>query len=107
MVLQATFLEIEDNEKDESMGYFNKNMELYEIYNYITISQHLHIQSRLSNKLGLPPLHQSQDPLTFLWQLDACLEKWDSRLTPALRYDNSRRDVKSFSYRQAVYLRMR
>ena len=107
MVLQATFLTTEGREGEESMGYFNKTMELYEIYNYITISQHLHIQSRLSSKLGLPPLQQSQDPLTYLSQLDACLERWESRLIPSLKYEKFRGNVKDPSYRQAVYLRLR
>ena len=107
MVAQATALTANGSDGEEPEDYFSKTMELYEINNYTTVSQYLYTQRAVSDKLGMPPLQESRDILTVVSQLDDCLERWERRLPPALRYEGFAGDVNNCSYGQALCLRLR
>ena len=106
MLLQATALTT-SSDGEEAGDYFTKTMELYEINNSTTVSQYLYTQRIASGKLGMPPLQELRDPVTIISQLDVCLEQWECRLPPSLKYGNFAGDVHHPSYGQALCLRLR
>lgn len=88
--------------------YFVKTLELYEICNHIVLSQVPSQHNEFIENLGLPLLYDCHDQIKNISRLDACLNRWEKSLPPALIFEQSAAaGGEAFTHRKAIHLRFR
>lgn len=95
----------------DRVTFFVKSVRLYEIMNRIINELYGSMNGPSKTKRGTPesdnPEEEADDDLDIVVRLDRCLNRWESRIPPHLKWEQLSANGDEIHKRQTVILRMR